>query len=308
MLVSIKLGAVYSHAKKDSPNLCYVMEQVDLNKPAHYLFGMRRSGIHVFSDWLMAMGDGWDHYNNVVIRDDNTVESGQVTFHPITTECLDRGYGEGLITFEDYKYSESMEKLPPKPSILLLRDPYNLFASRLQHIRTKDDSPLEMICEDAIKTWKEHAKAFCEYSPYLIVPFNMWYTDEAYRKRICKTLDLPFSDDGFGSKAGWVFSGGSSFGGEPDPMNSYHKNMAEDKEFLSMFDDEVVELARRIFNLEPPANARYDEEFHQGVEKAVTEVLWAVHCGAEDAARNLLRVNQGKYPNSSRLTQLLHYV
>lgn len=280
------------------------MQEVPLNKPHIYLFGMRRSGNHVFADWLKGMGEGgWVHYNNCTLRDDGLVETGS----PVQGLEYDTSLNS-LITFEDHKFNESMEKLPERVSVLLLRDPYNLFASRLQHMRTKEDSPIEMICNDAIKTWKEHADAFAGYDPYLIVSFNRWYEDQEYREHIAKRLGMEFSDEGFGSKAGWLFSGGSSFEGQPDPMNSYHNNMAEDKEFLSMFDDEMVDLARCLFGVEPPENAKYDEAFHNGVEKAVTQVLWAVHQGEHDSARALLECEQISFPHSSRLSQLLHYV
>jgi hypothetical protein len=63
--------------------------------------------------------------------------------------------------------------------------------------------------------------------------------------------------------------------------------MSEDQEFLSMFDEEIVELARDIFEIEPPANIRYDEPFNKGVQRIVTEVLWAEYCGYRESALNL---------------------
>jgi hypothetical protein len=275
------------------------MEEVPLNKQHIYLFGMRRSGNHVFADWLKSLGEGgWHHYNNCVIRENGMVKTGQL-------EGDENGVNS-LVTFEDMKYKEAKEKLPRRWDILLLRDPYTLFASRLMHIRIKEDSPIDMICKDAIKTWKENADAFMCYDPSNVVSFNEWYESENYRALISEQLGFPFSDEGFGSKAGWRFSGGSSFNGDPSPFESY-KKLFDDKEYLSLFDEEIVDLAKCNFDIDPPPNLKYDKDFVDGVEKIVTQVLWAVHQGSQESARSLLDEGLRKYPHSSRLSQLLHY-
>lgn len=274
------------------------MQEVPLNKKHIYLFGMRRSGNHVFADWLKAHDPdgGWIHYNNCTCDENGIVKTGQIDG--------DEDSHNSLITFEDLKYKEIMSKLPPRRDILLLRDPYNLFASRLQLIRTRDDAELDMICQNAFNLWKEHALAFCQYEPYLIVNFNLWYKDQEDRKRISETLGFEFTDEGFGSKAGWRFSGGSSFGNTPDPLNSYHENMAEDQEFLKLFDDEIVKEASVIFGLDPPQNLSYDEEFNKGVEKAVNFILLAIHKCEMDTAFSMWQDMMDNYPLSSRLKQL----
>ena len=69
--------------------------------------------------------------------------------------------------------------------------------------------------------WKEYAREFLNphFLPHALrVNFNRWYVNPDYRREIAAQLGWTFNDRGFGSKAGWRFSLGSSFG-EIDAKN-----------------------------------------------------------------------------------------
>lgn len=268
------------------------METTTFDSVDFFLMGMRRSGNHVFADWLKAHEGPWRHYNNCCDQDGDCLLAGQV-------EGI---AGKVLATFEDVKYRNLAKVTGNKPVILLLRDPYNLFASRLKMIRTKPEAELDMICDDAFKIWKENAWAFM-HEKVIVVSFNRWYSDQEYRKSISERLGLEFTDVGFGSKAGWKFSGGSSFGGEPDPMNSYHKNMARDEEFLGLFDVEVQQFAKTIFGIDPPEGVRYDQQWNEDVEKAVNHILKSLIFHEQPTDPTFQEIVK-MYPASSRIRQL----
>lgn len=218
--------------------------------------GLRRSGNHAVIDWILEHCDSYTHYNNVVLEN-NIFKADSVN-----------GNGEfKLASFEDYP----LNYLPKGKTILLLRDPLNTFASRLQHLRNslsnielyKDwrefgnfYSRLNMISKGAFDLWKQYARAFVE-NEYICINYNKWFASKSYRKEISKKLNLKHTDKGFFSKKGHQFSGGSSFKNF-NPLQSY-KNFAEDIEYLSLFDDETIELYQIIFGELPDIDLSYKD-------------------------------------------------
>ena len=106
--------------------------------------------------------------------------------------------------------------------------------------------------------WKQYAREFVKprLMPQAVrLNFNLWYVSADYRRELAGQLGWTFTDRGFGSKAGWKFSHGSSFG-DTDPakleLSSRWKRYENDEEFAAFFDDEVRQLSQQIFNFCPP--------------------------------------------------------
>lgn len=138
-----------------------------------------------------------------------------------------------------------------RADVLILRDPYNLFASRL-HGGFGDVSN-----SIAMRIWKQHAREFTGEKRYLkqrrvLISYNRWASDRAYRRRVAADLGIEFGDDSIAEVP--AAGNGSSFDGR-----RYHgsatrmkilerwKHFAEDRAFAALFDREVRELSRRIF-------------------------------------------------------------
>jgi len=156
--------------------------------------GMRRSGIHAVVDWLLSGIDA-PHVvlNNVRIdlvnpKENNTTFSDGYQDSSNPDEHI-------VAVFED-KRLPVIEKCPLVRRIMpgvdtvrklvIIRDPYNLTASRLQRTRrgARDTRPGRVA-----RLWPSHARADKEWTQCV---YNLWFTDEEYRRLLATKLDLSF--------------------------------------------------------------------------------------------------------------------
>lgn len=155
-------------------------------------------------------------------------------------------------TFEE-KRVEFLGKSQYTFDILILRDPYNTFASLIK--RGENSKNFDLI----IKKWIEHAKEYLGLSNYLqnriSISYNHWFENKAYRQKIAEALGLVFTDDGINivSNVGQ----GSSFDrtnyqGKANQMNVLYryKDFLDHPVMLRLFADrELNELSEEIFGL-----------------------------------------------------------
>ncbi len=108
-----------------------------------------------------------------------------------------------------------------------------------------------------MRIWKQHAREFtgdrrCLKQRRVLISYNRWASDRAYRQRVAGELGIEFHDDGISEVP--AAGNGSSFDGR-----RYHgsatrmkiferwKHFAGDRAFAALFDRDVHELSRRIF-------------------------------------------------------------
>jgi tetratricopeptide (TPR) repeat protein len=225
-----------------------------------HVYHLRRSGGHGVIAWLLGHHQAEKiHYNQC--RPDKDSGCILVLDRMIAKYAGTAQKAFELASFEDIPLEHLRQfSRPGVPAILLLRDPFNWFASRLQMIRTHFDKFVgatpEYFRADAAR-WKEYAMEYMNAAnmPQAIrVDFNHWYTDQEYRKHTSDALGWRFTDDGFASRLGWEFSSGSSFG-ETDPsrldlLNRW-RHFQNDAEFISFFDDDLFDLSKLIFDFTP---------------------------------------------------------
>jgi len=144
--------------------------------------------------------------------------------------------------------------------ILILRDPYNLFASRLIY-NQQDQAPMN-VNREAVERWRAYARAFVHFEKHpqeniLLINYNRWFTDEGYRRGIADRLGYVYSDKSLERVSS--FGGGSSFSGLS--MNGSGrqlkvlerwKKFQNDPQFKVLFDEETMRLAEEIFQMPPP--------------------------------------------------------
>lgn len=300
-------------------------------------FGCRRSGIHGVADWVI------EHftldkaiYNNVQLLPEGKfrVMREHIDFivSPVDSPLSPTsGYTQRLVIFEDchLKYIQRHLRLS-KTRILLLRDPFNMMASRLAIVRqVADPENAHYQCnnpERGIYLWKLYAKEYLGETDYLRasnanchvlkIDFNEWYTNSLYREQIADKAGWSFTDDGFNSREGWKFSHGSSFENvEPKNMDLTHrwKQFADDEEFKSYFDDEVFQLCELIFGWTPdfrPATTvavgdlKTTALIHKTVETVAKMVKEDKNAEAEPILLQALKVN----PDSTEILRLLGIV
>ncbi len=145
--------------------------------------------------------------------------------------------------------------------VMILRDPLNLFASRL---RWRGGALLRDAADRArvVALWKAHAREALgdtregRHTP-LTVLFDRWFADQAYRRDLSARLGLRFSDRGL-QRVSHHGSGssfdGQSFHGAAQQMRVLDRwrALVDEPAFRAMVDDEVRALAARLFGRELP--------------------------------------------------------
>lgn len=138
--------------------------------------------------------------------------------------------------------------------MLILRDPFNLFASRWRSIHP------EIGDAAALRMWKQHARAALnprkglQHDP-VVVLYNNWFLDSDYRRQLADRLALPFSDAGLQRVS--HCGGGSSFDArrydgraQQMPVLQRWQAYADDPRFRTLFDAQTLDLAEQLFDLD----------------------------------------------------------
>lgn len=145
-------------------------------------------------------------------------------------------------------------------NLLVLRDPFNLIASRLAHKEDdfKNPSPLKYdeMKRIYIPMWKQYAEEFVGKTSFITdkicINYNLWFSDKDYRKDLSGKLKLTYSDKGLNQVP--VYGDGSSFArgdyqldGSKLRVLSRWEFYRNDNLYKNLFDKEVVKLSRIIF-------------------------------------------------------------
>ncbi|MGK7918438.1 MAG: hypothetical protein AB4080_00295 [Trichodesmium sp.] len=150
---------------------------------------------------------------------------------------------------------EFMGKSQSRFNILIIRDPYNTFASLIK----KEEKRLSKNPDAIINKWIEHAREYLGLSNYfqnkINISYNKWFINKAYRQKITEALGLVFTDAGINmvSKVGK----GSSFDkvnydGKATQMNvlSRYQAFLDHPVMLKILaNKELNELSQEIFGL-----------------------------------------------------------
>jgi len=238
------------------------------------IMAMMRSGQHAVIDWLLNQLPGNVVYINDILHPDCD------KYHHI--KLCNENTDFFIFNIEDRFLAAGDEEadrmvfnhMAPKKRILIIRDPYNMFASRyaretartnpitgeLQHPEISKCSwtPLKgWTSPAAIRCWKDHAvEAIKPRITDVVINYNKWFADIEYRKTIAHGLNLNFTDKGI-DKINEIGEG-SSFDGvkyqdQASKMNvlSRYKRYKYDKYYTSLFDEEMKDMTHRIFQWVP---------------------------------------------------------
>jgi len=275
-----------------------------VNKKEIRVIGLRRSGNHAIINWITKQepiepifinhtrvleNPYRDVYRDQLIKQKNPDLKGW--------RCEDINWwkqqSKGDFSFKDcliYSYEDqelerithaSFEKKhdfylgrsEERYDLILIRDPFNLFASRLkrreivQTIEKKFD-PLKVYSRQYTlpELWVCYAKECLGETNFLknnkiVVNYNQWFTDVTYRQQLAERLKVTFSDAGFGDVR--VAGGGSSFDGtkfsgeanKMDVLNRWKVYM-DDPLYRQLFEnEELLAYSTKIFGLIPGAEA-----------------------------------------------------
>lgn len=264
-----------------------------VNQKEIRVIGLRRSGNHAIINWIEKQQPGMVvHLNNIRVNENPYLCLYESLCHDspyyqwsakqVLRQPLYQGRAELLkkeslgdfikkdcliCSYEDYSPKKVFNsyffkthdihfgKSDQVYDVLILRDPFNLLASRLKN---------NMLEVKSWKGWKSlmdmwilYAKEYLGQTKYLkankiCVNYNQWFSDINYRKHLADKLNLEFTDTGFNDVS--VFGGGSSFErrkfhGKAENMDILNrwKQFVDDSSYRTLFSEEVFEYSERIF-------------------------------------------------------------
>lgn len=284
-----KLKAALYNAANKVIYSCGVGPGANVNKRELRIAGLQRTGNHAVINWIFEQTPELKCYLNCVKPDKNpylsferrgTVREFQKDFFTkfnivserlgffSQKELLIYSYEEEFIedVFCSNKFEASHDRwvggCDERIDMIILRDPYNLFASRLKkeedinanRYSLKKDGERETV----IKIWKSYAREMTGKTSLIKnkkvhVNYNKWFLEKEYRRGLAASLGIEFTDKGMDNVL--PIGGGSSFdrtskdsSGTQMKVLERWKHYKDDENFVSLFkDNELVELSEEIF-------------------------------------------------------------
>ena len=212
-------------------------------------YGMKRSGNHAISSWLLSKLTATE-FNNVVpmgkIYANHRALPDYPEFlswyfsNPPVKEKAGRGPASGIgairqpvyTSCEDIGSSADFFRKNNPTRILVIRSFENMMSSRI-----RKSSNVEMaayprttgtVMSHVLETWMDHATWYLAESSVpdrIAIHFDTWRIDQDYRDAICNALSLPAGDEVISGVS--ETGGGSSFDGTM--YNGSAQDMAVDK-------------------------------------------------------------------------------
>ena len=249
------------------------------------LFGMKRSGNHGIINWLRGQNP-FIFCNNIIPIAPMLVHKQPFPkpceFNPWLNQRRDNQVkgddwsclgNHQLKSIADHDVLVSIEdqdilSFPfvindePFQTLLVLRDPVNMLASRIKRAASLDHPAYPKttgpMMDRVVATWKSHAREYLGLTQHLPnktnIYFNAWFSSAKYREHISHQLSLEFNDSGFTrvSKEG----GGSSFEGTSKSGANQKMEVLNRLSYLNeaqqnliqnvLLDPEITELASAV--------------------------------------------------------------
>jgi hypothetical protein len=140
--------------------------------------------------------------------------------------------------------------------VLILRDPYNHFASLLKY-EASYNSPHHLTLKLYAEMWKQYAAVFAGDSTladteYLCVNYNRWCESSDYRREVARAVG--FTTDGRPFNQVSNVGGGSSFQGVVADardlgVQERWRSFQHDAFYRSLFDDQIAAYGERLFGM-----------------------------------------------------------
>ncbi|MEO1403800.1 MAG: hypothetical protein AAFV72_21485 [Cyanobacteria bacterium J06635_1] len=278
--MSRQLRRSVSHRVEDTYRQLTQPVQEITNQKELRVVGLRRTGNHAIITWLEQQHTG-------VVRHLNNVKAGENPYrykgenlsdhHPgehakmveayrrqaqgnlVKRDCLIHSYEDwgldqvGSRRFEHY-HDLYVGRSQQRFDVLILRDPFNLLASRLK----KGYVAVKPRRRDVVDLWLQYAKEFVGETDHLAhnrvcINYNRWFCDRTYRQTLAEQLNMTFSDAGLNTVRS--LGGGSSFdaqnmNGQATHMDVTHrwKHFANDPHYRqTLTNEEIWAYSEKIF-------------------------------------------------------------
>ncbi len=255
------------------------MEKI-INKKEIRVVGLQRSGNHAVINWILSQETGRKCFLNYVDPKSNpfsTVKPDKLTgfsdgfsfkkevIQPTIKDCLLYSYEDeelSNIFCEEFfkKHDQYVGKSKRIFNILIIRDPFNFFACRIQWLKDNHRTGINLDSREStfrlIKLWKMYAKEYLGYTNYLppkkiVVNFNFWFSCKNYRRKIANDLHIEHTDAGINKCATastFEDKKQDAFGAsELDVLNRWQPFTSDPIFKLVVQDEELISLSNKIF-------------------------------------------------------------
>ncbi len=254
-----------------------------VNQKEIRITGLRRTGNHAIISWIQEQEKAQKqgtvfHINNVEINENpyrykyhnlcyhfpqykwSIEKFKQQKIGNLTPKyCLIYSYEDyALAEVFSHKFEQKHDlylgKTQDRYDLLIIRDPFNLLASRLKNnfLAVKSSQG------NFVDLWLDYAKEYLGETNQLqhnkvCVNYNLWVNNRDYRQEIASKLDIEFTDVGIDTVHGC--GGGSSFDGREFDgkankmdVNNRWKHYLEDPTYRELIDNEqLLEYSHKIF-------------------------------------------------------------
>ncbi|MEZ5492637.1 MAG: hypothetical protein R3F50_20330 [Gammaproteobacteria bacterium] len=219
-------------------------------------YGMKRSGNHAITNWLLPKLNAI-YFNNIVPMED--IIRGRKTVPDLDrfaswfahrqrddSNSLQTLYKDispmfkpVYVSLEDFPLNLSAFAVNNPVNILIIRSFENMMSSRI-HKAFKTNMaayPREMspVLESIVNTWKNHARSYLDANEpsagRVAIYFDRWTQDPIYREAICNRLGLASDDVGINQVS--QTGGGSSFDGTKFDGDAEKMDIARRKDCLA---------------------------------------------------------------------------
>ena len=242
--------------------------------------GLRRTGNHAIITWIRSQFKNKQslHLNNLIVNENPyrykyehlrdyypehkvVIERyrQQAKGNFVPRQCL-------IYSYEDYSlrqiFNNRFEKKhdlylglsAKRYDVLIIRDPFNLFASRFKN----NFREVKISGKTDIELWIEYAKEYLEETNYLkhnklCINYNQWFQDRSYRQNLLDRLGIYCLNPGLSQVGNW--GGGSSFDGtefqgqaEKMDLLGRWKHFVDDPEYRNLFKNkQLIAYSEKIF-------------------------------------------------------------
>ena len=283
-----KAKKLLEHSAEDTYKLVFKRSSWTsvVNQKELRITGLRRSGNHAIVEWIKAQENGKiEHLNNLEVRCNPYRYKYEhiKDFHPehakwafkhyrplaqgefIATDCLICGYEDHNLAsisdpFFEQLHDVYLGKSNKRFDIIIIRDPFNLFASRLKsgmiNVRPKKFTVADL--------WVQYAREFLHETNYfkhhkICINYNRWFIDFEYRKELANQLEIKFTDAGMDRVVS--LGGGSSFDGQnmdgaasKMAVLDRWKNFVDNPDYRRIFQNQaLLAYSKKIFGDMPGA-------------------------------------------------------
>jgi hypothetical protein len=244
------------------------------------VIGMARSGNHAIIDWILAQLSGRFCFLNCTEPGQSPFASAReladgrrhIANHPVDMEAEREGRHAPrdtlLYSHEDvflgpvgrWPVDRGVGSARRRLNILILRDPFNLFASRFKA------GFAQVSHLTALRIWKQHAREALRprhlKDELVVVRFNAWACDPHYRATLAQRLGLGGASDidQVARCAGGSSFDGLRYDGQASRMRVLERwrHYRGDPSYLGLFDAQTVALSEQLFG-EIPGTAALSE-------------------------------------------------